>query len=81
MAVIDRNRVEAFKSALLNTCVRIANAADPELFLRLSTCKSNKDFCRGAYRCLNLPYFQPPVEPAMQTALVELQSELYRLGA
>lgn len=71
------NRVEAFKSALLNTCLRIAKAAGMHLDISLSTCKADKVFCMGAYKCLSLPFFQPPIEQAMSVALGELRNDLW----
>jgi hypothetical protein len=77
---IDKGRIEAFKSALLNTCVRIHNEVSPEHQLTLVNCKSDKDFCKGAFLCLDLPFFQPAIETAMAFAITDLRNDLFKLS-
>lgn len=67
-------RIEAYKGALLNTCIRYARTTYPDL--RLSNCRTNADFCAAAYKWLQLPYFLRPIENAMDDARLELMREL-----
>ncbi len=77
---IDQNRIEAFKSALLNTCVRAWNIMYPDYQLNLLNCKENKQFCKGAFEYLETSLFHPSVETAMTFALSGLRNELFKLG-
>ncbi len=70
------NRVEAFRSCLLNTCVRVMRTAFEGL--TLSNCMDSEEFRAAAGAALQLPLFSNPVEPAMQEARLELLYELMR---
>lgn len=70
----NRDRVEAFKSAMLNTCVRIVRDAFEGL--TLSNCMESVDFRDSAAQALEMPLFTKSIEPAMETARLELLGEL-----
>jgi len=60
----------AYRDCLLNTCIRMARDACPEL--SLINCMNNQDFKEKAARWLCFPFFTVPIEQAMETARVEL---------
>jgi hypothetical protein len=72
-------RIDAFKSAMLNTCLRDAKKLGKYTGLTLLTCKEDKEFCTGAYRYLGGSPFIPPIETAMSVAIGELRNELWML--
>lgn len=67
-------RTEAFRKALLNTCVRYARRDVPEL--TLSNCLQNLEFVAVAIGWLRLPFFITPIEPAMEAARQSLIRQL-----
>ena len=72
-------RKEAFRSALLNTCVRLARGTYPDLVL--SNCWENKDFLEHARLWLHLPFFtekqvEPIQEDARRVLLLDIQRRL-----
>lgn len=75
---VSRERIEAFKEAILNTCIRIARNVVGMQDVKLSNCLSNKYFCAGAYQCLSMSLFNP-IEPAMAEARIELKHQLLSL--
>lgn len=70
----DRSRVEAFKSAMLNTVVRAVRGAFEGL--TLTNCMESEEFRAALMVALNQPLLSEPVEPAMRRARMELMYEL-----
>jgi hypothetical protein len=66
------NRVAAWKSALLNTCVRLARPYYEEGTLILSNCLIHPDFRTAAYGWLMQPFFTEALEMEMEEARREL---------
>lgn len=74
VTLIEETRIQAFRNALLNTCVRAAH--DGFENLKLSNCLDSYEFCQLAYQWLQLPLFKNPVEPAMDVARHRLMIEM-----
>jgi hypothetical protein len=73
-----RARKEAFRSALLNTCVRGAREKVPGL--TLGNCLLNREFRLAAAMHLRGSFFLPPIEFSMQEARIDLIIELEAMG-
>ena len=71
---MNRNRVDAFKSAILNTVVRVLRPAFEGL--TLSNCLQSADFRAHAREALRMPLLARPVEDAHAEARLELLHEL-----
>lgn len=68
--IVNRSRINAFKSALLNTVVRAVRPAFEGL--TLSNCLESEEFKAAALVALRTPFLSSPVEPAMEMARLEL---------
>ncbi len=71
---MNRQRIDAFKDAMLNTCVRAVREAFSGL--TLSNCLESEDFRAAAYFALTQPLLAVPVEMAMATARQELLEQI-----
>lgn len=74
MELADRKRIDAFKSAMLNTCVRAMRDAFENL--TLSNCMDSVEFRAASLIALNMPLLSQPIEPAMKLARKELIREI-----
>jgi hypothetical protein len=71
---VTDERVNAFRDALLNTCVRAARTEVPDI--TLSNCMATPGFPALAYQLLQLPLLSKPVEPSMMVARSQLMREM-----